>query len=316
MYWKNGKAVRLDFDYGLQAARANSIALSGDDVYIAGYRVAFSFYRSASSVGLYWKNDVPTELITGSYNQLGSVVISNNDVYTAVLQNLWPGTVAAYLKNGNLVYLHDGSQGSTATAIAVSGSDVYVAGVVIDQNGNGIARYWKNGNPVDLTDGSTNAYTTSIVVSGDDVYVAGVVDEEFDAYSNVIKSTAAYWKNGTLVKLSDGTGVAKSTSIAVSGTDVYVAGYHFGYHPYQNYQYAIASYWKNGVQVSLNDGTAGAVATSIAVSNRDVYVVGRRKITTSFATDGIATYWKNGIATDLTDTSTIGGANSIFLVRK
>jgi len=314
-YWKNGQAVQLDFDYGLKFAWANSIAVSGNDVYVAGFRVAFSFYRSSSSVGLYWKNSTPTELFTGGFNQLTSVVVSNKDVYMVVLQNMWPGAVAAYLKNGEIVYLQDGSESSTAVSMAVSGSDVYVVGLAVDQNGHGKVRYWKNGNPVDLTDGSTSAYPTSIFVSESDVYVAGRVDQEFDSWSNLVKSTAAYWKNGKLVKLTDGTNMAEATSVTVAGQDVYVAGYHCGIGGYEDYTTASAFYWKNGSPIKLSDGPfGGTLATSIAVSNSDVYVAGITRIDSSYYTPlGVPTYWKNGVPVNLTETSRRGAANSIFL---
>lgn len=94
--------------------------------------------------------------------------------------------------------LTDGSTGAEANSIAVSGTDVYVAGTQWDGNSiqysdgytvyhhNPIAKYWKNGKPVNLTDGSKWAEARSIVVSGTDVYVAG-----FEG------SIAKYWKNGS-----------------------------------------------------------------------------------------------------------------------
>ena len=126
-YWKNGKAVRLNFDYGLQAAWANSIAVSGDDVYVAGYRVQWT-PRNIITAGLLWKNDSAKEFGVGGGVELSSVVISNNDVYVVQRENLWPGTIAKYRKNDSLVLLVDNSKGCVASSLAVSGKDVYVAG--------------------------------------------------------------------------------------------------------------------------------------------------------------------------------------------
>jgi hypothetical protein len=72
-----------------------------------------------------------------------------------------------------------------------------------------------------------------------------------------------------------------STSIFVSGSDVYVAG---------NESSEInkkALYWKNGQKVYLTDGREYSEAYSIFVSGSDVYVAG---------TNG---YWKNGQKVEL-----------------
>ena len=51
-YWKNGNAVLLSNNAG-----ASSIALSGNDIYVAGHN---------SSGAMYWKNGIPVLLSKGS----------------------------------------------------------------------------------------------------------------------------------------------------------------------------------------------------------------------------------------------------------
>ena len=81
----------------------------------------------------------------------------------------------------------------------------------------------KSGEPGDTSTGSEV-----------DVYVAGG--------DGVV---AKYWKNGQAVSLTDGI----ASSIAVVGSDVYVAGSEY------NGSFWVAKYWKNGQETRLTDGT-------------------------------------------------------------
>ena len=310
VYWKNGSSVQLNFDNSrpndpIKSARAYSIAVSGNDVYVAGYQLWLSYNRGTLPMGVCWKNGV--SLNRDSMNLdftylLSSLVVSNNDTYMVG----WGTGNAGYWKNENKIAL---PENSLTLSIAVSGNDVYVAGASNVNGGAIIATYWKNGNPVNLTDGSKDANATSIAVSGSDVYVAGVV------VTDGALNKAQYWKNGVLVNLTDGSTGADANSIAVSGTDVYVAGtqwdgnainYSDGYTVYQ--RNPIAKYWKNGIPVNLTDGSKWAEAKSIVVSGNDVYVAGFE--------GSVAKYWKNGIPVILGNVSMNSEAYSIFLVKK
>jgi hypothetical protein len=84
------------------------------------------------------------------------------DVYTAGYElNDAGAQIAKYWKNGQARILGAGVNGSIANSIAVSGNDVYVAG--LENNGTeDVAKYWKNGVPVELTDGTNRSYANSI----------------------------------------------------------------------------------------------------------------------------------------------------------
>ena len=69
--------------------------------------------------------------------------------------------------------------------------------------------------------------------------------------------TAKYWKNGSPVILSGASMQTRTTSIAVSGSDVYLLGWvSIGHN-------IVGTYWKNGTEVHLGDGSQPLAAHSI-----------------------------------------------------
>src|SRR5436190_3106233 len=225
---------------------------------------------------------------------------------------------ATYWLNGTPVSLRSGFM---ATSMALSGTDVFVAGLGTD-GGREHPLAWKNGTRILWSE--TDSYSASrvnpaIAVSGKDYYVVGKHnyratcwkngvevplgpdgDYNFVSYSEAnsilivgddvyvagtYRSKAAYWKNGVQVTLPGG---FQATSIFVSGNDVYVSGtnYYLTTHP-------VAKYWKNGIGTELTEKYSDAYARSIVVSNGDIYVVGSEK--------HVAKYWKNRVEVILSE---------------
>ena len=128
------------------------------------------------------------------------------------------------------------------------------------------------------------------------IYVAGMEND-----------LPVYWKNGQVIALDNISYGFTGTSIAVVGSDVYVAGTR---NELMWNDYA-AKYWKNGQAISLGDA---AGATSITVAGNDVYVAGWKWERSGSGAVAVAKYWKNGQPISLTNGNVEAYANSIVIV--
>jgi hypothetical protein len=191
--------------------------------------------------------------------------------------------IARVWKNGELQDLSNGENDAFAFSIAVSDTDVFVAGTE-----GGKAVLWKNGIAQILGDGNAR----SVFVSGRDIYIAGIS-----------ANNAVVWKNGAAITLANGQNylAAEANSVFVSGNDVYVAGWKYP---------EGAQLWKNGLAQTLTPigGTEDAYPNAIFMSGNDVYVVGTCHSMFSF---GIPTIWENGLPKFLGTRE--GEANSVFV---
>ncbi len=237
----------------------------------------------------------------GKNGNPGPAKNTKTSVYVAGNVTIHGISVAVYWKDGVKVALVDttasiSSYLSSANAIAVNGTDVYIAGAV-----NFAATYWKNGQAVTLP-GGLGSYANAIAISGTDVYVAGYT-----------LNGPVYWKNGVAVTLSTGTGGFFADAIAVSGNNVYVAGHAISL----NGSSQVVS-WNNGVFNAIGVSNSAAPSyyaninyegwVSIAVSGSNVYIGG------SAGPGFTATYWKNGTAVTLGTAANPGsGLNNILI---
>jgi hypothetical protein len=125
--------------------------------------------------------------------------------------------------------------------------------------------------------------------------------------------TTMLWKNGVASSLPISVG---NSSLYVSSSDVYVAGYT------QNFILGNAFYTKNGIEDSLpRDSAVGALGSCVFVAGNTVYVAGTQSYspdssTTPFTTltatypiaGTVATVWTNGVESHLQSYGIPGGA--------
>lgn len=290
--WKNGVARNI---YSQRLIIYNfgspSLFVSGNDVYIPGNKPNNT--TTYGTVPLYWKNEIATVLPDSSGDAItSSIFVSDNDVYVA----------------GVTKYLVDTSHVPYTTPSAVYPKFGQVATIWK----NGVASTLPNFGTIGLVSGGQYAvraysdYVSSIFISGNDVYASG--GSRYYGYN------AKYWKNGVPTDLTKGLTYSTvngnlcyptTTSISVSGNDVYVAGYQL-----TGIGSVTALYWKNGVATYLTrDSISGSMAKSIFVSGQDVYIAGYQNINNYSR----AMYWKNGVPTTLTTGTVSSSANSIFV---
>jgi hypothetical protein len=212
---------------GSDYAWALSLAVSGADVYVAGYAASNGNVAPAG----YWVNGTWTSLPlpAGSVGAIiESIVVSGSDVYAAGFttpQSQPPGSSAysgnpGYWLNGSWVglALPAGQTAGAVTSLFVSGTDVYAGGFSHNANAT-IPGYWLNGAWVGLAApvGFDGGEVHSLVLSGGKVYAAGVsgVGDGTGYFSSTVPG---YWLNGAWVGLpipSPGTGFSSVSSLTV-----------------------------------------------------------------------------------------------------
>jgi uncharacterized protein YjdB len=276
--WKNSALQTLALTPNLYSGEANSVFVSGGNVYVAGREVIYESGRT-TYIPTLWRNGANLHISSGGYYSLNSahaVFVHENDVYVVGYDGgatLWKNGQAQNLSGTN----------SNAYGIFVSNNNVYVVGNI---SYNPVI--WVNGisRTLPKISGMTGE-ARSVYVSGSDVYVVG--DDGSD--------NAILWKNSVPQHLPNPSSLNSyyrdSNSVFVSGGNTYVAG------GTRNGAYAVL--WTNGVGQRLNSSASGS--NSVYVLNNDVYVCG--------SIGSYAAFWMNGQGYILRNTNS--DAKSIFV---
>ena len=301
--WKNGVATSLTD--GTDDAEASSVFVNGNDVYAAGWaRIGDNF------IAMLWKNGKATQL-SSRLSYATSVVIDGSDVYVAGYDYPEQGKENAVIwKNGVRMPLSNGTNNvdNYALSIAVNKQHTYIAGA--DDNN---ALMWIFGAETSIT--KKYGYAQQIILSGEDYYIAGEAGAPYLTQGSADEDhipQATIWKNGTSTMTLTGKegGASVANSVAVSGKNVYGAGYEYQYKDADKHYAAVL--WKNGSPTLLSKYYS--TASTVLVSDSDVYVAGYdSKVANPFTVKGIVTVWKNGVATHYTDGTQDARGNSMFI---
>lgn len=230
-YWKNGTAVTLPSIVGNGTSHAQGISVSGTDVYVVGYDHGTNISAT-----------VPT---------------------TSGVPCIWKNGVEQQLP------IPVGGFTGAATAIALSGTDVYVAGFFVTNDATQSRRavMWKNGVATMIAFNKFDSIATGIALDGTDVYICG------NSVFNGI-TCAVYWKNNTWHPFAGTTATSRASAIVVDALhNYYISGASNGQ----------ACYWKDAnikllstydYDAPINAQSELFCSNNIAVSNNNVYICG------------------------------------------
>lgn len=250
--WKNGQRYYLTYgDTGLTGSSANSVAVDGSNVYVAG-----TANLKSIQFAVLWVNGAITYLGPGagaSYanNQstwtTGLAVNGGNVYVTGEVQNpASPSYTATYWLNGTAKSLADPFFLTNVSGIIFKGNDMYMSGTVTT-NGVNSPAYWENGKLNTIT-GLGNAL--SISVDNNNIYLGGTI---INSSNNA--EQAIYWKNGVATLVGGAATLSYVSAISAYDNNVGMAG-AFGGHP--------ASYWLNGSFVTLTGNSAACSGIVLA----------------------------------------------------
>jgi hypothetical protein len=202
-YWKNSSPVIIN---DASNVVLTAITVVGNDVYVAGNAYLVTSFTEVK----YWKNGVATTIVSNDpqkspvyYNGIVGLGVNGTDVYVTgdIESAAGDQVIATYWKNGTAIPLiSDQKTSSEVNSIAIINKNIYATGYY-----DYFAMYWVNGVGYKLNNGVQQYTATAITLNGTDIYVAG--------YSGYSDKKVVYWKNGTLMPLTQKFSVATGIGV-------------------------------------------------------------------------------------------------------
>jgi uncharacterized repeat protein (TIGR02543 family) len=251
------------FGSGGLSGQVKALAVSGSNLYVGGENLIAK-----------WDGSTWSALGSGLNATVNALAVSGSDLYvggwfTTAGGNAanhiakWDGSTWSALGSG--LGGGTGYYGTNVTALAVSGTDLYVGGDFTTAGGNA-ANYiakWNGSTWSALGSGVNGGLSYTIVyalaVSGSDLYVGG----EFTTAGGSEANNIAKWDGSTWSTLGGDFLDYPVSALAVSDTDLYVGCL-----------YGRIAKWNGSTWSALGSGLSGWAIYALAVSGNDLYVGG------------------------------------------
>jgi trimeric autotransporter adhesin len=292
--WSGLGETSEGFEYSVSA-----IAAAGEDLYAAG---SFRSEDHPVAIGVAkWVGQKWSPITRGnSLSSVNALGISGKDLYAAgrftVIDGIeanrvarWNGEKWMPLGSGlepdaSMAWASD--HGGEVFALAVHGSDLYVAGnfnLAGGQPARRIAKWDGNqwsplGSGIHISNQEIHNYF-ALAVAGGDLYLGGL----FQRVGDVSARNIARWDGSTWSRLGAGVD-GHVTALAVSGGDLYVAG---GFRSAGGKTVNNIAKWDGTTWSQLGAGVAGR-ADSLVVAHGDLYAAGPFNLPGAVQAYGIA----------------------------
>lgn len=243
-----------------------------------------------------WKNG--SEIFAEATATKSSIpALEVKDGHWYAVESIYDDPLAPVMKlfrDGSLLYTVANSP-FDITAIAFSGTDIYLGGVVADGSNRKIA-IWKNNVLQYSFSSSVSSEVVSLDIEDGHIYTACVVRVDSKNYGKV------FMDNGTEVFTTDGSSdFARIAGAEKDGADLYVAGYDGN----------LAHIWKNGTITHSSDstltGTENVSANCMEEEGGVVYMGGFL----THNTKKVAIVWKNDTEMFMGDAATEGDVHDL-----
>jgi hypothetical protein len=281
--WTNGAPTYIALG-GAASAFVNGMVVAGGHVYVLGG-------TNTPGQPVYWDETAALHVLpegtgngggwtNGIQSTPSSMAVVGTDVYMAGTTYTSGGSgngLPIVWKNGSILWTGVSSPTNYAVqGMAVSGSDVYVVGVVDDGPTNPSAPvYWKNGGaaiPLSMAGLSATQVTAQwIAVAGSNIYVVGKPVDFLNGFVDPL--TPLLWVNGaapTFLTWPNADPNAQVEGIVAVGSDIWISAVSGTTNGSGQIDFNLATHpvaWKNGstTTLAMNGETRGGIGNMLVI---------------------------------------------------